>query len=171
MIFSAATYPNKHDVIHPSNTSWLLQALQHYQDEPHAGPVSARCGEFASREVVDEIISRGYSLPELLAYDNHNPRFPAFWDVYERETGGRRDSIGGQDIRTLQVRMVRCFRSYAFAAEAWRFVVAPELFHLPTALRIHSASEKLYRMMPSPVTYFDSHNNFVYTYYFYIMNE
>ncbi len=129
----------------------FILALEHYQDEPHAGPVSARCGEFASREVVDEIISPGYSLPELLAHDNHNPRFPAFWDVYERETGGTLDSIGGQDIRTLQIRMVRCFRSYAFAAEAWRFVVAPELFRLPTALRIHSASEKLYRMMPAPV--------------------
>ncbi len=143
--------PNQQILCHSSNTSWL-QALQHYQDEPHSGPVSARCGEFASREVVDEIISYGYSLPELLAHDNHNPRFPAFWGVYERETGGGRDSIGRQDMRTLQVRMVRCFRSYAFAAVAWRFVVAPELFRLPTALRIHSASEKLYRMMPSPVT-------------------
>ncbi len=129
-----------------------LQALQRYQDEQHEGPVAARCGEFASREIVDEIICSGYSLPELLALDNHNPRFPTFWGVYERETGGGRDSIGRQDMRTLQVRMVRCFRSYAFAAEAWRFVVAPELFRLPTALRIHSASDKLYRMMPVPVS-------------------
>ncbi|CAM9450123.1 unnamed protein product, partial [Phaeothamnion confervicola] len=132
----------------------FIASLQTFMEEqPHEGYVLARCGEFASDSVVRRVLGTEPSLPMLLAAQKpaDADAFPQFWGVYERETGATRTSIRGQGLKTLQVRMVRAFKNYDFAREAWHYVVVPALFGLPRAMAIRAASGRRHCMMPAPV--------------------
>jgi hypothetical protein len=128
----------------------LILCYQHMYNNSY---VLARCEEFASPAIARRILGRARSLPLLLSTLTSQHQIDEFWRLYERETQGtRHGGLGGQSVRTLQTRIVRALRSYAFAREAWHYLVVPAVFALPTAVAVSAASDKQCVVMPAPVS-------------------
>ncbi|CCI43266.1 unnamed protein product [Albugo candida] len=51
----------------------------------------------------------------------------AFWDTYTTQTNCSESSLNGQSAITVQKKMVRIFKNYEYAQEAWRRLVNPAL--------------------------------------------
>ncbi|KDO31045.1 hypothetical protein SPRG_19573 [Saprolegnia parasitica CBS 223.65] len=56
-----------------------------------------------------------------------NARLMVFWTKYVEQTGATKSSLNGQSARVVQQKMVRTFKSYEFAQEAWTRLVNPAL--------------------------------------------
>ncbi|EQC26539.1 hypothetical protein SDRG_15631 [Saprolegnia diclina VS20] len=56
-----------------------------------------------------------------------NARLMVFWTKYVEQTGATTSSLNGQSPRVVQLKMVRTFKSYEFAQEAWTRLVNPGL--------------------------------------------
>ncbi|TMW66495.1 hypothetical protein Poli38472_004260 [Pythium oligandrum] len=81
------------------------------------------------REYVDPTRPRS-SVPALYQHSNSMANAAAllsFWERYESEVGASRTSLNGMSPTIVQKKMVRTFKNYEYAQEAWNRLVNPSL--------------------------------------------
>lgn len=91
----------------------------------HRGVVS-----ITGQEYVDPSMERNrvpYLSGDLASSIANSIELAAFWKTYEEQVGASRTSLNGLPVSVVQKKMVRTFKNYEYAQEAWYRLVNPSL--------------------------------------------
>ncbi|CAK4485414.1 unnamed protein product [Aphanomyces euteiches] len=93
----------------------------------HQGTVQLTAQEYANPRLKRSIVPRVHALTGQPVHLNDSAALAVFWKKYESQVGVSRTSLHQQAPRVVQEKMIRVFRSYEFAQEAWNRLVNPNL--------------------------------------------